>query len=400
MPIVHIRLLKVTLLPHPSDKFHSNLTCVVTLTSDLGESSHPHETPLAIRLTRAGTTIESIVKWTGTRIVEKYTFLVPTRVPAANFANDLLARTKDWNISFQFTSTTVSKKRRLNGSLPEDGFIPQHLSKFINIQGQKSIIGLNTTLESEKFLRSVSRRFLATDGAEFTILEETQESIVSHLWDSGVLLSSLISSEATGPLIAILRDTLGKADTVLELGAGTGIVGITIAKCYHGVRGSRKELEPGAPYSLEVLLTDLPAAQGLITKALIQNDLGRSISFHPLDWTLPVPPIHNFNVNENRVIVMADVIYNDAMHDALYETLDSLTGPPQDSKSYGAVKLVFMSKYRHSSERPFIDRLKSGYVVDFYAIIDGHTFEEKDMKYGEEPQCVNIGDFEFLVLSN
>ena len=188
---------------------------------------------------------------------------------------------------------------------------------------------------------TVYRHFMLSCGP-LTIAEQAGETIVRHVWDAGILLSSTLccSSLSILPnnLVQLVSQTIAtRTKNVLELGTGVGIVGVSIAAQF--------------PH-INVVATDLPEAQSLVEENTRINisahsHLKRNISFRPLDWEhRPFPP---WTGNEKfDLIAMADVTYNTATFMALADTLEHLlrTG------SRGA-RIVCCSKRRHDEEEAF-----------------------------------------------
>ena len=102
--------------------------------------------------------------------------------------------------------------------------------------------------------------------------------------DAGLVLSSYIASlpHLTPSLsrLPILETSLSHPDlNILELGAGCGIVGITLSRTL--------------PHPSQILLTDLPEAAEILTHNLSPSILppSRTKIFHQvLDWSCPFPP--------------------------------------------------------------------------------------------------------------
>lgn len=392
---MHIRLLKVSLLPGPTSSLLCTLSCVITLTTDLGELSYPKKTSLVIKLYNGLISHKSEVIWTGASVVEKYTISVPRR------KDFVAAVSEDWQLAIYVDHEYKIAGTTLGASSEQTTVLKRHVHSFCQSQGSAAdvVLGLQTSLKHGLFQKNVSRQFTLSHEMQVVVLEETHDSIVSHLWDSGILLSALAASAPTSPLTTALTQVFQDAETVIELGTGTGILGMTIAKLY-GTDASRKRGQTAGAY---IVMTDLPTAEYLVRTTLNhqQNHDIKDIAFAALDWTMP-EQIHDLVQNcpkrrGSSVIVLADVTYNDAMHDALYDTLENLL--TQLSQSAGSVKIIFMSKYRHISEKHFIERLKNGYMVDMYSIIDGQEFSEQVEVKEVTEQDVRLGDFEFLLLS-
>jgi Lysine methyltransferase len=123
-------------------------------------------------------------------------------------------------------------------------------------------------------------------------LEHRLRSTGSDLWDSALVLSHALNR------LSLIEgsdscDLAGK--TVLELGSGTGAVGLVCAKCLH---------------SGTVIATDLEANLGLIERNIISNSLGTSVSCLALDWKDGVKASRIMSVTNNKkldVIVGSDL---------------------------------------------------------------------------------------------
>jgi predicted nicotinamide N-methyase len=95
---------------------------------------------------------------------------------------------------------------------------------------------------------------------------------------------------------------------VIELGAGTGAVGLA-----------------AAALGTSVILTDLHSLEGLVTANIARNNLSLKASFAPLCWgesissQIPSPPFD--------IILASDVIYQQEYIDPLISTLKTLSGP-------------------------------------------------------------------------
>lgn len=173
---------------------------------------------------------------------------------------------------------------------------------------------------------------------------------------------------------------------VVELGTGIGLIGIVLSHLP----------------DLEVTVTDLPTAETLVSRNIELAKGRRSrVTFQALDWTEDESAFST----PVDVLVMTDVIYNETYHDALWQTINRLTtdshgrGSSQErkcgkrrKKGQKAPIILFASKYRHVSERVFIDRLKTQYRVLSETIFDGDSFCITDNQ-------ASIGDVEILVLS-
>jgi len=155
------------------------------------------------------------------------------------------------------------------------------------------------------------------------------------------------SSQTPNLLIleAVLRNPSLK---VLELGAGCGIVGISLANIF--------------PH--QITLTDLPEAAGILAKNLSLTTLPLPIrsrlSSQVLDWLSPLPA--NIASTSWDLILVADCTYNPDVVPDLVATLKSLAfGEGGDGK--GGLLVALAMKVRHESEMVFFALMREGGFV-------------------------------------
>jgi len=220
---------------------------------------------------------------------------------------------------------------------------------------------------------------LRSDRTGVHIWEETGESIARHVWyartltgtsflhpsltkrnrDAGLVLSSYIASLPylstspasldTLPRLPLLETTLSNPGlNILELGAGCGIVGITLLHTL--------------PKPHTILLTDLLEATSILTQNLTPSILRlpsskhATISHQVLDWSLPLPS--NVSATKWELVVVADCTYNPDVVPDLVKTLREVAEGNRE-----AVVLLAM-KVRHESEMVFFELMEEkGFVV-------------------------------------
>jgi hypothetical protein len=141
-------------------------------------------------------------------------------------------------------------------------------------------------------------------------------------------LSSLtfiqIDQSINSELLTLFADLI-TARRVIELGAGTGAVGIAAA----------------ALGASSITLTDLDHLQGLITANIARNNLSARASAATLCWGQPISS--QFPTPPFDTILASDVIYEQECIDPLISTLRALSGP---------CTLIFLS-YEHRPKLPF-----------------------------------------------
>ncbi|KAH7323625.1 putative methyltransferase-domain-containing protein [Rhexocercosporidium sp. MPI-PUGE-AT-0058] len=204
--------------------------------------------------------------------------------------------------------------------------------------------GVVTLRGNTKRSGMVERVFKYGDGRKIEIWEEAGESIARHIWDAGLVLSAYLSFLINGvptsrslPQLPALQTILSKPDlNILELGAGCGIVGITL-----------RQLLPNIS---QMILTDLPEATSILTHNISLCTPAPSHSV--LDWSVPLPlPIASMRWN---VILVADCTYNPDVVPDLIRTLGRLADGNKD------LIVLLAMKVRHESEAVFFTLMKDG----------------------------------------
>ncbi|KAF8985431.1 hypothetical protein BGZ46_004289 [Entomortierella lignicola] len=220
-------------------------------------------------------------------------------------------------------------------------------------------------------------------GRSLLVREDAREGFMArHIWDSGVFMAKYLMlqdswlslymketngngdriSAAKGQSIESSFSTLSVSDAsvpslegsatgtsniiesssvpaksrkrvCLELGAGTGLVGIAVAVAYP---------------ELSVLSTDLDEALTLMQQnvdanvALLPRD-NMEVGF--LDWAEK-----DRKVEPVEILLLADVVYNDLSHEILLQTILDYS----DDKT----KILLGYKFRHDSEQQFFNQAK------------------------------------------
>lgn len=154
-------------------------------------------------------------------------------------------------------------------------------------------------------------------------------------------------SERSAPKLPALEKVLRRKDlNVIELGAGCGIVGISLATFF--------------PHLSKILLTDLPEASEIISKNLSPFTLplpaSSKLAHQVLDWSSPLPP--TINSTKWDLVVVADCTYNPDVVPDLVQTLQRL------AEGNTEVVVLLAMKVRHESEMVFFDLMpESGFDV-------------------------------------
>lgn len=167
--------------------------------------------------------------------------------------------------------------------------------------------------------------------------------------DAGLVLSSYLAAicqhithqaqvSSDLPRLPALEKKLSSPDLqIIELGAGCGIVGITLSQ--------------HLPIISQVLLTDLPEASSILDhnlSSLLKPSKG--ISHQVLDWSSPLPS--NVTATNWDLVLVADCTYNPDVVPDLVITLGKIADVNED-----AVVCLAM-KVRHDSEKIFFELMR------------------------------------------
>ncbi|OWP03810.1 hypothetical protein B2J93_2655 [Marssonina coronariae] len=350
----YIRFLKVPRLSQPG-----RLRAVVTITTDLGDSFLATSIPLLVTLADShGGRIASPTEylWKGTYGHRGLPIEIPVGKQAMQIreGSKMCIHAKDTGIRVDNWQDILPRNPGSQNS-PEPG----------------RVVGVSGPL----FVNGVCERvFNSTSGPELYVWEETGESIARHIWDAGLVLSAYLTRlcREPGTDLPILRGKLAEEDLkVLELGAGCGIVGITLSRLglHHVSKIVLTDLDEASDIlaqnlssfsptarvlaaELESRDQDSPEADGLSTS--LPNGAPSpplsnvTIPTHQvLDWSLPLP-LAIASISWNLVLV-ADCTYNPDVVPSLIATLGHLShGNPQ-------LTVLLAMKVRHESEAVFFE---------------------------------------------
>ncbi|RMZ74188.1 UPF0665 family [Pyrenophora seminiperda CCB06] len=253
-PMRYIRFLKTPRIVKQKGTSRQHLHCLITITSDLGDSFLPYDLQLAAELLACAHSGEHVAVWTTVQWTGGMRCL-PIALPLPN----------------SYPPSSVLRLRV--GVEPKQAHDEYAALSAQDVRGVISAWSPPFTSEAEA-VKLVERRFKLPNEPIISIWEETGESIARHLWDAGITLSCRLT-DLKDPNTSLARALLPTAPACrlhfLELGTGCGIVGITLAQVF-----------PNA----KVLLTDLPLAQEIAQRNIGQTSkaFNSSLEFLELDW--------------------------------------------------------------------------------------------------------------------
>ncbi|KAK3292453.1 putative methyltransferase-domain-containing protein [Chaetomium fimeti] len=207
------------------------------------------------------------------------------------------------------------------------------------------------------------------------IEEDLGESIARHIWDSGIVMVSLLadmcldstaSAKERLPLFRSILQTPSHPLRILELGCGVGVMGIGLARIM-----SLKSTG-GAPH---ILITDLPEAEekaraNMARQADKLGDTPARLDFEALDWEDGKNGVFGEKAASRPwdLVVLCDCTYNTDTLPPLVKTLSALhsrsaqhpstAGPPTTTE------VLVATKTRHSSEKAFFNLMaEDGWAI-------------------------------------
>ncbi|KAH7401859.1 putative methyltransferase-domain-containing protein [Phaeosphaeria sp. MPI-PUGE-AT-0046c] len=347
----YIRFLKPPRVIVDKSTSKSQISCLITITSDLGDSFLPYDLELAAELLSLHQTEEAVV-W----------------------------RTVQWKsgmrslpVTFPLAKNLKAQKFRIRvGGEPKSTF--DDYGKL----SREATCGVVSAWSQEfdpsaaaAAAKLVDRRFKLMDGCVIRISEETGESIARHLWDAGITLSCHVSellkrgSQLAEALLSNGRPTQLR---ILELGTGCGMVGLALA---HLIQDA------------DVLLTDLPEAQEIVEHNINQTKLakGSTLKFQTLDWDDDLPQDLQSSCSPFDMVLAADCTYNPDSSPALVQTLRRLC------KVSPQARVAIAMKMRHLSEEVFFDLMAE---ADFMKITTLEYPLPGDVEIGEEAVFLHV----------
>ncbi|KAG4438482.1 hypothetical protein IFR05_006050 [Cadophora sp. M221] len=299
------------------------LSAVITITTDLGDSFLYSDMPLFVeledtngnRLVDGGHAKE--YTWTGSDGFKGLPVEVPIGKQTIHAGGEIkmVVRAKGERRRAESFDHVLGNRPK---SAEDDGSV-------VTLRGSAKASGM------------VERVFQYGDGQKIQIWEEAGESIARHIWDAGLVLSAYLSFVGKAlptsrplPQLPALQTILAKPDlNILELGAGCGIVGITLRQLL--------------PKISQMILTDLPEATSILTHNISLCSPAPSHSV--IDWSAPLPP--SIASMQWNLILVADCTYNPDVVPDLVKTLGRLADGNKD------LMVLLAMKVRHESEAVF-----------------------------------------------
>ncbi|KAI1821274.1 putative methyltransferase-domain-containing protein [Xylaria intraflava] len=192
----------------------------------------------------------------------------------------------------------------------------------------------------------------------------TGDSLGHKTWCSSYLLAQLLDSIAVGSLGHLLGPGRQQSLSILELGSGTGLLGIAAA----------------ATWQAEVVLSDLPSIMPNLDYNIEQNRtiverLGGKLSSGTLTWGSEDGNDQRFShKNQFNIILVADSIYDDCHPDILASTIQEQSCLSTDSR------VIVMSPMRDQITQSLVAQFRSkmSNSASPFVILEEHTLTGQD----------------------
>ncbi|KAK7360008.1 hypothetical protein VNO77_01980 [Canavalia gladiata] len=202
----------------------------------------------------------------------------------------------------------------------------------------------------------IQKHILRSIQSTVVIRQLPSEGLSFQLWPAATTLVSILDNRRIDPANSPLSSALSTARDgplrVLELGSGTGIVGIVAAATLGG----------------NVTLTDLPHVVPNIrfnaeANAGVVGSSGGAVTVAPLRWG------HADDVEaigrEFDLILASDVVYHDHLYEPLLETLRlMMLGKGEEKEGKGKMVFVMAHMRRWKKESVFFKKAKKHFHVD------------------------------------
>ena len=186
------------------------------------------------------------------------------------------------------------------------------------------------------------------EDVDLLIHEDDSGGVATLVWQAVLVQCRYLSSHGLS-LPGEGGGAQGEVGTVVELGAGTGFVGLYMAK-YLGAK--------------RVHLTDMdmPKVMGVLEKNVQANSVEDACVVSPLDWRAPEEWEHQGGEEIDHIVV-CECVYNGKMHAALLQTLVRLAGE-------NTIVHVCFAERNPEGEAAFFVKAKEVYGFDVWKIDD------------------------------
>ena len=243
-----------------------------------------------------------------------------------HITNDLQEAIVDWyaNITQNKKLDNISKicnmiPQLVNSSDTERSNLLNYYTSILKkYENPKTVSSISGTIVKEVSLRiaeccgrsaipSMSRDFKFENMTSIVSLFEpslTADNLGWKTWGASLILSEILVENFT-KIASFKKKANGEPLKVLELGAGTGLVGISWACKWKELNGTDKN-------DIEMYITDLPEIVDNLKKNTTANGIDAFVTADVLDWTKADDFVQKYSVEDQSfdIILVADPIYS------------------------------------------------------------------------------------------
>ncbi|QHS71828.1 S-adenosylmethionine-dependent methyltransferase [Saccharomyces paradoxus] len=185
----------------------------------------------------------------------------------------------------------------------------------------------------------------------------TADNLGWKTWGSSLILSQLVVDHLLTTNLNFAANSDTKQIKVLELGAGTGLVGLSWALKWRELHGTD---------NIEIFVTDLPEIVTNLKKNVSLNNLQDFVQAETLDWTNPQSFIDKFgHENEFDIILVADPIYSPQHPEWVVNMISKFLAPS------GTCHLEIPLRAKYAREREVLKLLLL--ENNFKVVEEGHS---------------------------
>lgn len=211
-------------------------------------------------------------------------------------------------------------------------------SRSLSSSPENDVFSISTTLIPPAQVKTAGTTSETFDGSLHTPLllhEDLREGCGGQLWPAGMVLSKYM-------LTYHKKQLHGKS--MIEIGAGGGLVGLAIALGCE--LGQTKD---------KILITDQEPMFALMQKNIALNDLSEKVEARVYDWGTKAPIFPSTSSSTPDVVLAADCVYFEPAFPLLLQTLQDLVGP--NTVCY------FCFKKRRKADMRFIKDMRKKFDV-------------------------------------
>ena len=203
---------------------------------------------------------------------------------------------------------------------------------------ENDVFGISTKLVPPAQVKTAGATLETFDGLlskPLVLHEDLREGCGGQLWPAGMVLSRYMLTYHKQHL---------HTKSILEIGAGGGLVGLAVA------RGCERSQIKG-----KILITDQEPMLALMQKNIALNSLADVVEAQVYDWGTKITTVPSESSHYPDIVLAADCVYFEPAFPLLLQTLVDLIG--QDTVCY------FCFKKRRKADMRFIKDMRKKFDV-------------------------------------